>query len=64
MKLTDSLAMWPAASVSALVLAHPQSYYFSLDKITKEQVVDYSARKGQDLPTTEKWLQPTLGYDL
>jgi 5-methyltetrahydrofolate--homocysteine methyltransferase len=86
--------MWPASSVSALVFAHPQSRYFAVDKICKDQVcaswrslgcvrpalqslsplvslafnraqvTDYATRKGAALDETEKWLQPTLGYDI
>lgn len=62
--LTDSLAMEPAAAVSAVVLAHPKSAYFALDKITKEQIEDYAARKGMAVGEVERWLQPALSYDL
>jgi len=61
--LSDSLSMIPAASVSALVFAHPQSKYFAVDKICKDQVESYAKRKGMDLETCEKWLSPSLGYD-
>ena len=59
-KLTESRAMWPAAAVSGYYLAHPESKYFGLGKITDEQVEDYARRKGIDLETARKWLQPNL----
>lgn len=62
-QLTSSLAMLPASSVSALVFPHKASSYFSVGKIGKDQVVDYAARKGQDLEVAEKWLAPILAYD-
>ncbi|GAB4422856.1 MAG: methionine synthase [Bacteroidia bacterium] len=60
--LTDSLAMYPTASVSGLYLAHPQSRYFGIGKITHEQVADLARRKGMDLGEMERWLGPILGY--
>jgi 5-methyltetrahydrofolate--homocysteine methyltransferase len=63
MKLTESFAMWPGASVSGLYFAHPESRYFSLGKIGRDQVADYAARKGWDIATAERWLGPSLGYD-
>jgi len=60
--LTDSFAMLPASSVSGFYLAHPESQYFGLGKISKDQVEDYAARKDQDLVTTERWLAPNLVY--
>lgn len=62
-RLTESFAMFPAASVSGLYFAHPQARYFSVDKITKDQVEDYARRKGMPLETLERWLSPNLGYD-
>lgn len=62
-RLTESFAMHPAASVSGLYFAHPDARYFSVDKITKDQVVDYAKRKGMPLKTLERWLSPNLGYD-
>nr|XP_002733368.2 PREDICTED: methionine synthase-like [Saccoglossus kowalevskii] len=62
-KLTESLAMEPAASVSGLYFAHPESYYFSVGKVNKDQVMDYASRKKADIPEVEKWLGPVLGYD-
>ncbi|MEZ4799383.1 MAG: methionine synthase [Flavobacteriales bacterium] len=59
-KLTSSLAMYPAASVSGYYFAHPQSKYFGLGKITKEQVADYAQRKGIAQSEAEKWLSPNI----
>ncbi|PIW64899.1 MAG: methionine synthase, partial [Candidatus Omnitrophica bacterium CG12_big_fil_rev_8_21_14_0_65_50_5] len=61
-QLTESLAMWPASSVSGLYLAHPESKYFALDKIGKDQAEDYARRKGMPLAEIEKWLAPNLVY--
>ncbi|MBZ0253027.1 MAG: methionine synthase, partial [Candidatus Methylomirabilis sp.] len=62
-RLTESYAMWPAASVSGLYIAHPEAKYFGVGKVYKDQVEDYARRKGIDLATAEKWLAPNLGYD-
>ncbi|CAG0914469.1 unnamed protein product [Notodromas monacha] len=62
--LTESLAMDPAASVCALLFAHPQASYFSLGKVGKDQVIDYAHRKCMSLEGVEKWLRPCLSYDL
>ncbi len=62
-KLTESLAMYPAASVSGLYFAHPEAKYFTVGKIGKDQVLDYHKRKGMSLEETEKWLRPILNYD-
>lgn len=61
-KLTESYAMWPAASVSGLLFAHPAARYFSVDRITKDQVESYAARTGQTIAEVERWLMPNLGY--
>ncbi|MDX1967879.1 MAG: methionine synthase [Planctomycetaceae bacterium] len=61
--LTESYAMHPAASVSGLYFAHPQARYFTVDKVTRDQVEDYAARKGMPLGEVERWLAPNLGYD-
>lgn len=61
--LTDSYMMLPGSAVSALCFAHPESQYFAVGKISKEQVESYAARKGQSLEETEKWLAPILAYD-
>lgn len=63
MKLTDSLAMEPAASVSGLYFAHPDAKYFAVGKIDKDQIDDYAARKNMEVPTVEKWLGTILAYD-
>ena len=63
MDLTESCAMTPAASVSGLYLAHPESRYFAVDRITREQVEAYASRKGMSVPEVEKWLAPNLGYE-
>jgi 5-methyltetrahydrofolate--homocysteine methyltransferase len=59
-KLTESMAMWPGASVCGLYFSHPKSRYFGLGSIDQDQVKDYARRKDWDLPTTEKWLRPLL----
>jgi 5-methyltetrahydrofolate--homocysteine methyltransferase len=61
--LTESFAMWPGSSVSGLYFAHPESRYFTLGKIGRDQIVDYQARKGMTLAETERWLSPNLGYE-
>jgi 5-methyltetrahydrofolate--homocysteine methyltransferase len=63
MTLTESFAMWPGSSVSGLYFAHPQSRYFSLGKIGRDQVEDYAVRKAMTLPVMERWLGPNLNYD-
>ena len=61
-KLTESFAMYPAASVSGWYFSHPQSSYFGVGKINKDQVEDYAKRKGISLEEAERWLAPNLGY--
>jgi 5-methyltetrahydrofolate--homocysteine methyltransferase len=61
--LTESLAMYPASSVSGWYLAHPESKYFGVGKIEKDQVEDYAKRKGMPLEEIERWLRPVLEYD-
>jgi 5-methyltetrahydrofolate--homocysteine methyltransferase len=61
-ELTESLAMLPAASVSGLYFAHPQARYFSVDRITKDQVASYAERMGMEVKEIERWLAPNLGY--
>ena len=61
--LSESLSMIPAASVSALVFAHPQSQYFAVGQVNKDQVLNYSERKQMAVPEVEKWLGSVLGYD-
>ena len=61
--LTESFAMHPAASVCGMYFAHPEARYFSVDKITKDQVEDYARRKQMSVAALERWLSPNLGYD-
>jgi 5-methyltetrahydrofolate--homocysteine methyltransferase len=63
MEITESYAMWPGSSVSGLYFAHPESRYFSLGKIGRDQVVDYHERKGMSVAEVERWLGPNLNYD-
>ncbi len=63
MSLTESMAMWPGASVSGWYFAHPQSQYFVLGRLAKDQVASYAARKGWDLAVAERWLAANLGYE-
>ena len=63
MELTESFAMWPAASVSGLYFAHPEARYFAVDRIAADQVADYARRKQMDVAEVERWLSPNLGYD-
>jgi 5-methyltetrahydrofolate--homocysteine methyltransferase len=62
-KLTESFAMWPGSSVSGLYFAHPESRYFSLGKIDRDQVQNYAARKGMTVAEVERWLSQSLNYD-
>jgi len=62
-RLTENFAMYPAASVCGLYFSHPQSRYFAVGKISRDQVEDYRRRKGMDLREVERWLAPNLNYD-
>jgi 5-methyltetrahydrofolate--homocysteine methyltransferase len=62
-KLTESYAMWPGSSVSGFYYAHPESRYFGVGKIERDQVADYARRKGWDMATAERWLAPLLNYN-
>jgi len=62
-RLTESYAMLPAASVSGLYFSHPEARYFAVGKLGKDQIADYAQRKGMDRATVEKWLSPNLGYE-
>jgi 5-methyltetrahydrofolate--homocysteine methyltransferase len=62
-ELTENFAMMPAASVSGLYFAHPQSKYFAVGKIGRDQVADYHIRKDMPLPAVERWLAPALAYE-
>ncbi|NNF67821.1 MAG: methionine synthase, partial [Gammaproteobacteria bacterium] len=61
--LTDSYAMWPTAAVSGWYFSHPESKYFLVGQIARDQVVDYAARKGLSIEQAERWLGPNLGYE-
>jgi len=61
--LTESFAMTPAASVSGLLFAHPDSRYFAIGRIARDQVDDYAARKGVPVAEAERWLRPNLSYE-
>jgi len=61
--ITESFAMWPGSSVSGLYFAHPESKYFTLGKIDRDQVADYSVRKGMSQRDVERWLGQNLNYD-
>ncbi|MGZ4476506.1 MAG: vitamin B12 dependent-methionine synthase activation domain-containing protein, partial [Nocardioides sp.] len=62
-RLTENMAMWPGASVSGWYLSHPESQYFVVGRVNKDQVEDYAARKGMTLREAERWLAPNLGYE-
>ncbi|GLK63947.1 methionine synthase [Paracoccus kondratievae] len=61
-ELTESMAMWPGASVSGLYIGHPEAYYFGVAKVEHDQVLDYAARKGMSVSEAERWLAPILNY--
>ncbi len=61
-ELTESFAMHPGAAVSGLLIAHPESHYFAISELQKDQIEDYAARKSWDLETAERWLGPWIGY--
>jgi 5-methyltetrahydrofolate--homocysteine methyltransferase len=63
MRLTESFAMWPPAAVSGFYLSHPESTYFAVGKVGRDQVEDYARRSGMPLPEVEKWLAPYLAYE-
>ncbi len=62
-ELTESMAMWPGASVSGWYFAHPQSQYFVVGRLGRDQVASYAERKGWTVPEAERWLSSNLGYD-
>jgi 5-methyltetrahydrofolate--homocysteine methyltransferase len=62
-KLTESFAMWPGSSVSGLYFAHPESRYFAVGKLGRDQLLDYHLRKGMTLQEVERWLGPWLNYE-
>ena len=61
-ELTESMAMWPGASVSGWYFAHPDSQYLVVGRLGRDQVQDYAERKGWTLAEAERWLSPNLGY--
>jgi 5-methyltetrahydrofolate--homocysteine methyltransferase len=63
MKLTESFAMWPGASVAGWYFSHPASKYFAVAQIQRDQVEDYAMRKGMSVQEVERWLAPNLGYE-
>ena len=63
LSLTETCAMWPAASVSGLYFAHPEARYFLLGRLDRDQVADYASRKGMGVAEVERWLGPSLGYE-
>ncbi|WKZ92104.1 methionine synthase [Chimaeribacter arupi] len=63
MKLTESFAMWPGAAVSGWYFSHPESKYFAVAQLQRDQVEDYARRKGMPVAEAERWLAPNLGYD-
>ena len=63
MQLTESMAMWPGASVSGWYFAGPHAQYFVVGRVGRDQVAEYAARKGWTLAQAERWLSPNLGYD-
>jgi 5-methyltetrahydrofolate--homocysteine methyltransferase len=62
-ELTESYAMWPGSSVSGLYFSHPDSHYFGVGRIERDQVEDYAQRKGMTVEAIERWLAPVLNYD-
>lgn len=63
LKLTESLAMVPASSVSALVFSHKRSQYFAAGSLAEDQIKQYTEEKGATLKETQRWLAPNLGYE-
>src|SRR5262249_21200890 len=63
-ELTETYAMWPAASVSGLYFAHPEARYFAVDLVTRDQVENYAKRKGMPQAEVERWLAPNLAYEV
>ena len=62
-RLTETLAMQPAASICGLYFAHPEARYFAIARLARDQVENYAARKGMPVSEVEKWLRPYLAYD-
>ena len=62
-QLTENFAMWPGSSVSGLYFAHPETKYFAVGKLGRDQLLDYHLRKGMTFQEVERWLGPWLNYD-
>jgi 5-methyltetrahydrofolate--homocysteine methyltransferase len=62
-QLTESMAMWPGAAVSGWYFSHPDSQYFVVGRLARDQIADYAERKGWTVTESERWLSPNLGYD-
>ena len=62
-RLTETKAMMPAASVSGFYFSHPQARYFAVGRVERDQVEDYARRKGMTVSAVERWLAPNLAYD-
>ncbi|MEO6472633.1 MAG: vitamin B12 dependent-methionine synthase activation domain-containing protein, partial [Aeromicrobium sp.] len=62
-ELTESMAMWPGAAVSGFYFSHPQSQYFVVGRLGKDQIESYATRKGWTLKEAERWLSPNLAYN-
>ncbi|GAA3682790.1 methionine synthase [Nocardioides ginsengisoli] len=62
-ELTESMAMWPGASVSGIYYSHPEAQYFVVGRLGRDQIADYAERKGWTVAEAERWLSPNLGYD-
>ena len=62
-ELTESMAMWPGAAVSGWYFSHPDSQYFVVGRLARDQIADYAERKGWTVTEAERWLSPNLGYD-
>jgi 5-methyltetrahydrofolate--homocysteine methyltransferase len=62
-RLTESCAMWPGSSVSGFYFGHPDSKFFAVGKLERDQLLDYHQRKGMTLEEAERWLGPWLNYD-
>ena len=61
--MTENFAMWPGSSVSGLYFSHPDSHYFGVAKVERDQVEDYAGRKGMTVAEVERWLAPILNYE-
>ena len=62
-QLTESMAMWPGASVSGIYYSHPEAQYFVVGRLGRDQIADYHQRKGMSVAELERWLSPNLNYE-